>query len=501
MVTLLLLQGTSVRPYRYCYAIGAAIAVAVAINTVLICSYNSSHKAVPRGTVAGPRISENGDQENDPRYITATAVTTQMPLPQETAIPGPRRKRNNSLIPPEFMNDNSEGGRERAALATVFGVREYTESKIFWERQVSHYYDYTGVGTGSRQDLLDNEDGFVSITSRSVVSTPVGHFRSESAPLSDTYSQPRDIHHVVDSALDQVGSDTTRSTMLKLPPHQDTPVADHLSPYLLPEIPVVSKFSDLVLENNNTSSDDYWIGPERPLSFASSVDRPPTVCEYPPSITASEAYAGPDIAPPLLFIGYPPAIFDLLRSDEDERIIVWGLDPQVLSASMATTAAAGQASTRRSTPMPPPTTDMNSTVSSTATFRGFSSNTTSATPATPETPKTKHSRWSNQLIPAMLSKSSLRRSPRPGSRMSGFLSSRHTDTPDADDTRGLFKFTRRNSRREKLVDEDTASIKTVDIPKVIEAATVEKLVEKLTVSLGMPCILLLDSNDYTDELR
>ncbi|ORZ01282.1 ras guanine nucleotide exchange factor domain-containing protein [Syncephalastrum racemosum] len=440
----------------------------------------SSHKLVSRGTVAAPARPENGDEENDPRYITATAVTTQMPLPQETAIPGPRRKRNNSLIPPELMNDNSEGGRERAALATVFGVREYTESKIFWERQVSHYYDHAGLGTGSRQDLLDNEDGFVSITGRSVVSTPVGHFRSESAALSDTYPQSRDIHYVVDSALDQVGSDTTKSTMLKLPPRQNMPAADQASPFTLPEIPVVSKFSDLILDNSNTASDDYWMRPERPLSFASSsVDKPPTLYEYPPSITASEAYAGPDIAPPLLFIGYPPAIFDLLRSDEDERIIVWGLDPQVLSASMATTAAAGQASARRNTPSSPPpniASAASTTVSSTATFRGFSSNTTSATPASPILPK-------QSTADAMLSKSSLRRSPRPGSRMSGLLSSRHTDTPDPDDTKGLFRFTRRNSRREKVAEEDSASIKTVDIPKVIEAATVEKLVEKLTVSL------------------
>lgn len=42
------------------------------------------------------------------------------------------RKRSNSLIPIEFRNDTSDGGIERAALATVFGVKEYTESKIFW---------------------------------------------------------------------------------------------------------------------------------------------------------------------------------------------------------------------------------------------------------------------------------------------------------------------------------------------------------------------------------
>lgn len=42
------------------------------------------------------------------------------------------RKRSNSIIPIEFIKDETNGGMERAALATVFGVKEYTESKIFW---------------------------------------------------------------------------------------------------------------------------------------------------------------------------------------------------------------------------------------------------------------------------------------------------------------------------------------------------------------------------------
>lgn len=45
------------------------------------------------------------------------------------------RKRSNSIIPMEFRNDTTDGGMERAALATVFGVLEYTESKIFWNAE------------------------------------------------------------------------------------------------------------------------------------------------------------------------------------------------------------------------------------------------------------------------------------------------------------------------------------------------------------------------------
>lgn len=47
-------------------------------------------------------------------------------------LSSPVRKNNNAIIPFEFRNDTSDGGIERAALATVFGVKEYTESKIFW---------------------------------------------------------------------------------------------------------------------------------------------------------------------------------------------------------------------------------------------------------------------------------------------------------------------------------------------------------------------------------
>ncbi|KAL0093718.1 hypothetical protein F4703DRAFT_1830878 [Phycomyces blakesleeanus] len=85
--------------------------------------------------------------EPNDHYTQAAAMTTFMPLPQETAIPA--RKRNNSLIPPELMNDASEGGRERAALATVFGVREYTQSKMLWERQAP---ESSGLSANLRRD-------------------------------------------------------------------------------------------------------------------------------------------------------------------------------------------------------------------------------------------------------------------------------------------------------------------------------------------------------------
>jgi hypothetical protein len=54
------------------------------------------------------------------------------------------RKRTNSIIPSEFMKDTSSGGMERAALATVFGVKEYTESKIFWNAGQEQEEDATG---------------------------------------------------------------------------------------------------------------------------------------------------------------------------------------------------------------------------------------------------------------------------------------------------------------------------------------------------------------------
>lgn len=321
-------------------------------------------------------------------------MSEEMPEQQETAIPAPRRKRNNSLIPPELMNDKSEGGRERAALATVFGVREYTESKIFWERQ--------------------------------------------------SEQQQQDIAAYIDSALDGVGSDKNNITTLSSPSaatkdENNIKSAD----FMLPEIPVVSQFGELLIDDKNIQ--------RQPAPSSSIHTFTSSAHGYAPSLS-SEQRATYDIEPPLVFIGYPPSIFDLLVSDDDERVIVWGPDPQALSASMATTTVAGK--------QQPPNNNI----------KGFASNATmassSSSSATPGKSRSKSrimSRLSGRLPDGLVAL----KPPFKRSRASLVLSSSsQTSKKDNND----------------LVQDRSVSLK--DVPKVIEAATVEKLVEKLTNTLG-----------------
>ncbi|KAI8393436.1 ras guanine nucleotide exchange factor domain-containing protein [Radiomyces spectabilis] len=205
-------------------------------------------------------------------FNVATAMTTQIPLPQETAVADPLMKRNASLIPTEFMGDGRQGGRERAALATVFGVREYTESKIFWER---------GTCLSSSADHDYDHDGDTKHSARSRI--------ADDQHLSNYHP-----------------SSKSSNTAL----------------FQLPEIPLVSEFGDLLLE------DDAIFSEAHSIEFASEPSH------WSSSYTYDTAYL--QVAPPLVFAEYPPAIFDLLKSDVDSRIIVWGSDPQAMSASMAT---------------------------------------------------------------------------------------------------------------------------------------------------------------------
>ncbi|KAI9488692.1 hypothetical protein BDB00DRAFT_847020 [Zychaea mexicana] len=536
-----------------------------------------------------PHNSDNNDDtESQQQYNKAAAMTTDIPLPQETAIPGPRRKRNNSLIPPELMNDNSEGGRERAALATVFGVREYTESKIFWERQVAAYHQQPSTSSTleeTTEQAHGEEDGFVSITSRSVQSNAIPPASASLLVQTPTPSTSKEnnkqaITNLVDSAFENVGHNShargtmmdpstssasfnnyTTTTTAMIPSFssssthpQQQPAASSTTTtttkptvsFSLPDIPVVSEFSDFFDETAFTTKTPSPPPPAasssgavvvtrrnlekkpRPVSFSSSIFTANDPSHYheiasiPPSIT-SEQHPGRryDIAPPLVFIGYPPAIFDLLTSDDDDRIIMWGLDPQVLSASMATTSAAGKKlstfdyhppSTALTTPsltsMQSSSIPASAAASSNKTIKGFSSNTTTASSLDPSAAqpngnnKSRMPRWSSQLLLPLRNKSK-QHLPRPDSvlRFGNSSSSSSSTDPNyyGDKERGgsmLFKFGRRStssngSKRDKqqhrqhrrVIDDDQASVQSVDVPKVIEAATVEKLVEKLTISL------------------
>ncbi|KAI8047345.1 uncharacterized protein B0P05DRAFT_592687 [Gilbertella persicaria] len=164
------------------------------------------------------------------------------------------RKRSNSLIPIEFRNDTSDGGMERAALATVFGVPEYTESKIFWNADED-------------EDLSSLSSGF----------RPVQRNASKKSYTS-----------------------TKSNTMMIQPKQQQETYVSHQRS--LPTIPVVSEFGDIWSETNQkeqTKQDEAMIQPPADLS------------------------------------DYPLTIFDLVESDHDQSIILWGTQQQTTVPSNA----------------------------------------------------------------------------------------------------------------------------------------------------------------------
>jgi hypothetical protein len=93
------------------------------------------------------------------------------------------RKRSNTIIPFEFRNDTSDGGMERAALATVFGVKEYTESKIFWNADEESILD--------KPVLLQRSSSKKSYTT--IRSTQPTFNREKSLPIIPAVSEFGDI--------------------------------------------------------------------------------------------------------------------------------------------------------------------------------------------------------------------------------------------------------------------------------------------------------------------
>ncbi|KAI8337889.1 hypothetical protein BC941DRAFT_501889 [Chlamydoabsidia padenii] len=359
------------------------------------------------------------------------------PLQQETAIPAPIRKRNNSIIPQQLLNDTGGGGRERAALATVFGVLEYSESKIFWERQ-------SGGNDTLQHELIygynNNANGASTLTNDSTITTLSSFFSPLELSSNPASSSP-------------------------------TPSPGPSTFNLLPDIPTVSQFNDIFMDKD----------------YGTDFIRPPLVDRSMSSTTIQSAMAGPmytldgfdeetndqQVSTPLLFIGYPPAVFDLLKPDNDDRIIIWGPDPKAVSASMATTTKQASPSPSRSTTST--TTTDSSTLPSPPLMRGFSSNTTTSMAALPRPDQQGRSR----LLSGKLT-DGIRKSLRSNSLI-------HRSSTDNLKSILLLKRTFGSSKLKQQQDSISLSESTTstsnNVTKVIEAASVEKLVEKLTITL------------------
>jgi hypothetical protein len=402
-----------------------------------------------------------------------------MPLQDEPSSPPPR-KRNNSLIPIELMMNNSgEGGRECAALATVFGVPEYIDSKIFWERQ---QYQHEGLlqkkrptTPSSSNQQQDNKYGYISVKNISVVSRPLA---SSVAGIEEDELQNHDIQSkfiissYVDSVLDPVGS----NELLK-PSFPGTtssaPIPTPTKSFSLPKIPAVSKFNDILLEDENGCELMFPANPSSVLMHSSTpmarTESLSSVNSLVPPLPEVEVFkTTTSIA---VIIG-PPEIFDLLLSDEDERFIIWGPDPIVLSSSMATT-------TSISPERPSSYANLYNSQHIRPELKGFSSNATSTLSRSKSIQNTKQpsgqrSSFASVRMSAQLWSESLKLG-RPAA---------NSDRPPNGSLllKKAFGLKRYNS--EKKPAPSVSELDKKDIPKVIEAATIHKLVEKLTNTLG-----------------
>ncbi|CAM0135691.1 unnamed protein product [Umbelopsis sp. WA50703] len=327
-------------------------------------------------------------------------------LPQETAKPAPRRNKHSS--------SKIEGRQEFATLAIVFGREEYTEPKPLWER-------------------AEEQQGHVEIKARSIISTSYG------TPSPDAQS----ISQIVNSSFADISEDFDQRPAF-LRKESDTIVPN----FSLPQIPMVASFPEYDSDNKGTShiasnessilsiSDSYRISSSTPENYTRSNGN-----------YFSDEY---DVAPPLLFLDYPPAIFDALVSDVDERIIVWGADPNKAEQPLPTTTVSAPITTPK--------------------VQGFSSNVTS--PAQIKPPARSLRRKISQSLSANIIRTSLQTAKRSPSMLFQRKSSISSDRDTSLDSSDFLEPNRTNIDMKQSTDN-----------MVIEAATVEKLVEKLTNTL------------------
>jgi hypothetical protein len=435
-------------------------------------------------------------------------ATKLMPLQDESSSPPPR-KRNNSLIPIELMiNNSSEGGRECAALATVFGVREYTESKVFWERQqqANEPTPKRSQQTNARHDVMTNDGnnnirsqqyGYVSVNNISIMSKPLS-----TSPTSDnnelaeneTHSQFA-ISSYVDSILGHVASEEALKPTF--PKSTSSPVPTITKAFSLPQIPTVSRFNDFLIEDEHGTDLMFPANPSSILihsltpmlrqesnssvasTFSLHSRQNPTlehlVTDMAPLQSSEEIDEYDLTASKLIVIIGTPETFDFITSDRDERFIIWGPDPIVLSSSMATTSAAPERPSSYAT--------LYNNQHAQPELKGFSSNATSTLARSrsngnlkkPSRPGFGSVRWSAQSWSESIRFKSIRPSMTATSHQDNELKGPSRLNTSSFLLKKAFGFNK---------EKDTQTSPHQDIPEVIEAATVYKLVEKLTSTLG-----------------
>ncbi|KAI9265003.1 hypothetical protein BDA99DRAFT_571347 [Phascolomyces articulosus] len=272
-------------------------------------------------------VDRSEEEEEQTSVIVVESNGEKVVLPRETAIAMPEgqhhHSRCNSVVPPNL--NATEGGRERAALATVFGVQEYTESNTFWERYQEEMAALAAAKKAKQQEeLLKKKKNALQADAHNRrhnnTTTPSS---SSSAP-----TPPPKKHVIARKPVPGSSSPATAAPPLP-PPLQIDSTSAAFKP--LPDIPNVSKFNDFLIEDEHGTDLMFPASPSSVL-LHTLAPAPSDQCMTESSARSSILLIEEDpinavVYPPKLFIGYPPAIFDMLKSDEDERIIVWGPDP------------------------------------------------------------------------------------------------------------------------------------------------------------------------------
>ncbi|CAO3577835.1 unnamed protein product [Absidia cylindrospora] len=396
-------------------------------------------------------------------------------LPQDTALPAQRRRHASLTL--KDLADPYEGGIERAALATVFGVREYTESKVFWESQKSTGTSQINNSNNNDKNRHTNDSPLLiqpSLTSgfsQGQISTASGSVLIQ--PLASNITQRHGwksstaAHH---SQRLSPHSQQTAPLQTTVPNNNSSIHSSNGRPagavFTLPDIPAVSKFDDWLTTSSQVISSKARV--ISPSSLKPSSPRSNSV-HHP-----QQQQLDTEVAPPLVFLSYPSAIFDLLRSDTDDRIIVWGPDPQAISVSGTTTP------NHSLTSLQPVHSKL-----------GFSSNTTTVT-TTP--PMSVHSGismrsgmestayWINKMkqsIHHTASSSTIDNNGKIAPMTAvGQQHQKHTLQ-----SRLGRRLSSKNHQHQQSLSSVTNSPSLTQPPMVIQAATVEKLVEKLTLTL------------------
>ncbi|KAI8971895.1 hypothetical protein BDF20DRAFT_915646 [Mycotypha africana] len=232
------------------------------------------------------------------------------------------KRHNKSLIPEEFRAAANDGDMERAALATVYGVKEYTESKIFWDNATLNFEDSitTPRDVSKAIEQYYQQYNTSAATIRPTKAPSIYNRKIKDSHDNASYTTVQPLAHTAMQASNQKVNEPNypyyiyehkvplRSPRLQIDSTQGIPS--------LPHIPTVSEFGDLFSETKDAFK-----------AKSGTTDAPFTIGQQilKESIAIKYTAAHQTELQPSDLSDYPFCIFDLVESDVDSRLIVWGL--------------------------------------------------------------------------------------------------------------------------------------------------------------------------------